>query len=65
MMLMYYLCGAHAYLSSLVSYLAPLSGVLVADRSGIATGRLHVQTPPHRTNLLSPVADLLRLVWTL
>ena len=63
MMLMYHLCGAHAYLSSLVSYLAPLSGVLVADRSGIATGRLHVQTPPHRTYSL-PLLTFF-VVWTL
>ena len=51
MMFMYYLCGAHAYLSSLVSYLPPLSGLLVVDGSGIATGRLLVHTP-HRTYFL-------------
>ena len=51
MMFMYYLCGAHAYLSSLVFYLPPLSGLLVIDGSGIAMGRFYVQTP-HRTYFL-------------
>ena len=51
MMFMYYLCGAHAYLSSLVSYLSPLSGELVVDVSGILMGRFYVQTP-HRTYFL-------------